>query len=599
MTPTRWVSTLDAATVRVRGRWVISVQAFVVGVTLHAALIAGTGGSVGAEPTSLRESPYWLALALVASSMVGLFALVVNDTAFRHKRQVPVPLWQAVAFHASVGVIFAASLIIGSQVLPVQPIDEPLGFTIATIAIGLWFGFTMSYILEARDTYHRRRRELIDQSVRWELASIAQTEVAVALQTRLRREVGQSLSDLEPIRADLLERLNHAQMSAQGLIPDATWWDVAHRLREAAHRSVRPLSRELWNVTQEVYPDPRWREVVFDTLRRPIASPIASALIIVIGYLRAGMESFGIAGGVTATLSFAVLVAGALTAIRRLPAGRPRSAGFWGVFLLAQLAGLAFASDSPTEILGSIIAMSISILGPSIVATLNDSRSEVLDRLGTETARERIRQIAQATHLAGVARDTARHLHGTVQTVLVACAAAIEQATESSDPSQLWSAIERAIEVLDTVDTDMQADPHHLDVVGLVERATAPWIGLVEVRSHVDGCAANLRGQTALAVGRVVEECVANAVRHGDATEVAVFVRCEENTVVVIVEDDGLGLRAGAPGLGTAVLMDATHGALLREAMHPTQARTGLRVTATLSLDPGERPAPRGSDPRP
>ena len=64
------------------------------------------------------------------------------------------------------------------------------------------------------------------------------------------------------------------------------------------------------------------------------------------------------------------------------------------------------------------------------------------------------------------------------------------------------------------------------------------------------------------AVGRVVEEGLANAIRHGKATTIRVDVAWEESGCVRIrIEDNGSGLSdKAAAGLGSTVLDQATGG---------------------------------------
>lgn len=584
---------LNDATERVRGRWVISWQAYTIGVVLHVVLVAGTGGSLGAEPTNPRQSPYWLLLAVIASLAVGGYALVVNYTAFRNKRTQLVPLWQAVAFHVGVGCIFAFTLLFGSTRLPVTSIEGPVGFVIATIAIGVWFGFTMSFILEARERYHLERAALIEEAVVVQLASIAETEALARLTTTFTSRLAEPLAELEPIRDELNDRLETIRGGVREVAIDASWRAVAHRLREASDESIRPLSRELWRITEDRYPNPSWREVLVDTLRHPIAWPAPTAVIVVIGYLRASMTSLGVIAGIAVTVAMAALIA----AVLRRSAAPRRSGGaaFWLAFVFAQLLGVAVvvlgtpgSAPLAPEIIGSVVAMTISVFGPATIATLNGARDSVLMRLRTDAARERINQIAEGRHLARLARETATHLHGTVQTSLIACAAAIEQAVDRDDHARLIEAMERVIEVGQAATNAPVADVSTVRTG--VQATAAAWQGLLDVQCFVDESIANVSGKAAQRTARIVEECLANAARHGDASSVRVSLRAHDDGIEVVIEDDGHGmdvteavLLQGRAGLGTAVLMEATQGQVHFEPVAAGQARPGLRVLAIVS----------------
>lgn len=569
----------------------ISWQAYVIGVLLHVILVGATGGSVGAEPTPVSETPYWLALALIASGLVGVYALVVNYTVFRHKRVRLVPLWQAIVFHTGVGCIFAATLLAGASVLPVTPIAGATAFAIATLAIGIWFGFTMSLILEARDRYRTIRSELIERAVMAELATIAETEVAAAMASAFHNDISSALATLEPLRGELADRLDDVRESSSGIRLDSSWRSVAHRLREATDDAVRPLSHELWSATEVTYPNPSFREIVIDTIRRPAASAAPTAVIVVIGYLRACMSAFGVVPGIAIALVMACAIGGMLVLVQRVRAGRTRTIAFWGVFVLAQMIGLFVAlrenqgsvAAVGTEVAGSALAMTISVLAPSTVATLNGARSGVLTRLRSDTARERINQVARGRHLASLARETATHLHGTVQTSLIACAAAIELAAESEDPERIIAAMERAVQVIGSVS---HAElPTTATISEIVYRTITPWDGMIEVAAEIAPQVAGVTGPAAISVGRVVEECLANSVRHGDASRVRVRIESSHEGLVVNVEDDGVGRvePPGQPGLGTAVLLEATSGQVTFAPACASRDRPGLRVRAIIT----------------
>ena len=388
----------------------------------------------------------------------------------------------------------------------------------------------------------------------------------------------------------LQERLQQMRSDVDEFTIDASWRAVAHRLRQASDDAVRPLSRELWQITEQRYPNPSWREIVLDTVRHPIAWPVPTALIVIIGYMRAAMMSFGVLGGLTVTVLIASVIGLLLRSVRSSSGTSGSGAAFWAVFVVAQALGLAVVlglsvpdpASVSTEVAGSLVAMTISVFAPAAIATLNGARGAVLARLKRHTSRERINQIAQGRHLARLARETATHLHGTVQTSLVACAAAIEQATDSEDPQQLIASMERAIEIVTAPTARPGADEE--DVAEAVGRTIAAWQGLVSIESNIDRDVAGIRGLVAATVARVVEECLANAVRHGDATTVQVGVRAHSTGVEVVVEDDGVGMSADdrPGGLGSIVLAESTRGRVTYQpATHSTE-RPGLRVCAVI-----------------
>jgi two-component sensor histidine kinase len=77
------------------------------------------------------------------------------------------------------------------------------------------------------------------------------------------------------------------------------------------------------------------------------------------------------------------------------------------------------------------------------------------------------------------------------------------------------------------------------------------WAGVAEVT--ING-AESVYGASASSVFTVVEELVANSIRHGRARHVRVDITAGERTYLVVVADDGEASDVGPPGLGTSLM---------------------------------------------
>lgn len=120
---------------------------------------------------------------------------------------------------------------------------------------------------------------------------------------------------------------------------------------------------------------------------------------------------------------------------------------------------------------------------------------------------------------------------------------AIEFAGE--DPVALRGALDRTLQVLgeDWSDDRPDADP--------LAQVVAPWSGLADVNLVVaDGVEQMITSD----VRAVVEELVANAVRHGRATRVDVEVRRDGDDCIVVVGDNGTGADSAGSGLGSILI---------------------------------------------
>ena len=578
---------------RVGGRWVISWQAYTLGATVNTVLLGLTGGSVGAESVSLSDFPRWCALGALASAVVGIYALVANATVFRHKRTTPAALPVSVAFHASVGLLFAAIVVGCAGIFRLEPPSPAWTFLCATSGIALWWGLTMASLFEGRERFRLRRQALLERAVEEEFAALIAADASTEFEDRVRAEVSAVLGDTH---TELMKQLpssadDAAPHSAHDIARDSasdsasnnggspeSWGSVADSLRETARDSVRPLSHRLWSSTEQQYPAPRVFDVLVRTVRHPQPAPLASFFIVLLGYLRASLEAFGPVLGVGAAVLLATSVAGVLYGIRWIPAAAATPT-FWLVFVLCEVAGLAFLSWAPgsigsAETAGSVLAMGLSVLAPTAVASLKATRRESLRALEDSSQGNLAQRLARERSLAVFARANAEHLHGTVQTTLNACAAAIDQAATSGNAADFARAIDRAISILNTDaylnTTDTAHSPTHEDVATALQHVRDQWFGLVEISVTMTQASDDPPDSEATSrVRRIVEECVANAVRHGGAGRIDIAVEVSESGLSVVVIDDGQGLppdTSPAEGLGTHLMRAHASGGFSREA---------------------------------
>ena len=61
-------------------------------------------------------------------------------------------------------------------------------------------------------------------------------------------------------------------------------------------------------------------------------------------------------------------------------------------------------------------------------------------------------------------------------------------------------------------------------------------------------------------IDNVIQECLANASIHGAASEATVRIALDDEQVIDEITDNGRGVGTGKPGLGSAILTEATHG---------------------------------------
>jgi signal transduction histidine kinase len=108
------------------------------------------------------------------------------------------------------------------------------------------------------------------------------------------------------------------------------------------------------------------------------------------------------------------------------------------------------------------------------------------------------------------------------------------------------------------------------------------------IQLDLHGDLAGVRGTVATTAYRIAQECLTNALRHGEAREIRLRIERRsgtENTLLICVEDDGGGDAARvaqSPGLGLTGVRERV--AAVGGSLSIARATRGLSVAATIPL---------------
>jgi signal transduction histidine kinase len=227
--------------------------------------------------------------------------------------------------------------------------------------------------------------------------------------------------------------------------------------------------------------------------------------------------------------------------------------------LVGPVVAAALGSDAASTLervvpVAVIIALTIAVSWAQAALRLADNRLHTLRDHAEEAEFERLALEAATEQMQ---RELALHLHGTVQAGLVAAAYSLQDAAQRGDEV----ALERAIADARATAAQVSAHPSKPFSADLaVKRAEIDdtWLGMLDLRWSLP--TADLDPALVERIGDVVQECLANASIHGAATEATVCLALDDEQVIVEITDNGRGLGDGRPGLGSAVLTEATHG---------------------------------------
>ena len=547
---------------RIGGRWALAWQTYLItGVLGIIAVLAGEAqGSVGDFPAGT-----WLMLGLAGMAGIGIVLVALDYTIFRNRRAHPLPIWAVVLADGLLGLVFTLVTGLGASWLGLTTSTELLERCILNAMYAMWWGPTLSYFMDLREQWTSERNLLVADYVQVELTAIQQGELVGLLQEELDTAIDDELSPARE-RMTSLRAEFHAPEQAGEQTP-ADWHEAATLLRGTAENSIRPLSRQLLKDAESAYTGTRWWTLLGNVVSKQPFRPLALAIIDILGTFSSLIRVFGVTRGLTLLfggLALSVLLMLSANALMRRAPHR-HSAIFIctlvalqstvlvrGYFRDQWVPGSASASWAITQVIAGIAV----VLVTSGIGAWWSQRVEIRATLREEIRADRVRAMALSQQVALLARETSLVLHGSVQTRLVSCAMAIEQAGESGDAALLNSALNEAIAVLERPTAPA---PAARTLINEVSRKIELWEGLCSFTVSIDPAMPAVTPAAAITIGRIVEEGISNAIRHGKATSIDISVsRLNESTVRVRVLDNGRGPQGGKASVGSAYVQQAS-----------------------------------------
>ncbi len=537
---------------RLGGRWFGSWAVW--GISMPFGLLVLASDLVAS--TSVTELARWLLVWAFAGLVTAAILAALQATVLRKRADAPISVRVAVAMGGLFGLCYGLSLWLGALIVGVSSVAPWPLRVLAVVIIGMWWIPLLTVAIDLVTTERQQRRRDIDDLVALEALRLREADVL----REMREEISGDVRDaLDPVR----RRVDAAVLEAEGG-GDAPDPGLPQALREVADSSVRPLSRELWRSASAQYPRVPWGAVFWRTIR---TQPLRTYLLAILAFLGDGL--FVIADrGLQVGVAYSIVAIGAVLIIcatfnalmRRWPQQHAR------IFVIAIVAlqvlniliwqwrESTWGPQGPLWLLA--VSLGLSVLAILITSGFGSWRSEMhemRDAFRASVTAETIAALARGHRVADVTREVARELHGSVQTRLVACAMAMDKASSEGDRIALAAALAEAQQVLAA---PLSVPAGATSVADEVRRKIALWGDLcdfsVEVDPGVEGAA------QADVIGRIVEEGLTNAVRHGSATAVEVRIEVTGDDVLVQISDNGSGPRGGAAGLGSAMLDQAT-----------------------------------------
>ena len=503
---------------------------------------------------SLNTFLTWLP-ASALSAAVGALIIAIGAHVLT-RLSVSMTLGRAIPASLVIGLVVGISQVFfGALLAEAVPWEPTLIIASATLTIGVIGTGTILFWQTLNDQL-QQRQHLLSESLTVSETREDVAQIAAEMRDVLSHDIDAALS---PARASIEERLRD-----QSQLPDsADWSATAEQLRAAARETVGPLSRRLWSPALPGHHRITLWSIIRNVVTQQPFQPLVMALIVLVTFLAAQISTLGWAIGLITTVMGMAVVWTVLTlanvAMRRWP---NHHAAIYIVAIVGVQGthGIAYYSrsqigDSPysiAELISASIVGIIVIFTTSAFGSVRSYRAAVARTMAVETDREFMASITASRVVAQLARESARILHGTVQTRLIACAVAIERAADTRDIEAFQSALSEARDALAAPRLGTEVDATTL--AEEVERKVRLWSGLCEISVTIDPPLESVDDRLARDVGRVVEEGLSNAIRHGGADAIEVRITDGNGGIDVEILDNGCGPTSGDPGLGASLL---------------------------------------------
>jgi signal transduction histidine kinase len=185
---------------------------------------------------------------------------------------------------------------------------------------------------------------------------------------------------------------------------------------------------------------------------------------------------------------------------------------------------------------------------------INEQRTEVIASLQRHLSTDKYSASLAAGGASIRNSDIAQYLHGEIQAGLTASSLLLQQAAKSGDSDLANEALERAAGLLNQDHTNISYTRMATPEVKL-EKIIAGWAGIAEISISLPPSVqldeTVLRNAVAL-----IEEAIANSIRHAHATEIKVSSVLKNELLTINIISNGDSMVKGKAGLGTKLFND-------------------------------------------
>ena len=500
-------------------------------------------------------------LLITISSIFSFFILLATIKTFqlifmKKKEYSPIPIWLIFVIGSVTGAVKGVALFLINKELGVINDSDLILKNQILFAILAWgvivpvFAATSNQIALVRD----RRLIIMDELLLEESVKLVNEDRLTQIKQSVRLAIE---SDVSLLMQEVQTQITKSKDSTL----EERYQQISKVLLDSAENFVRPLSHKLMVDNRMEFPSPTLWQIFALALRKPIFPIFPLLLLNTISSLtvliRLELSSFQLIAiclqqiGLLAILIFSLQKFIAIFKHFVIPAtlfmlalNVYLSALFLNVFN-SQISGVA---EVNRLVLNFVWELSFFIIVSFIY---NLFRNELDVRLFVKQLIDssKIDQSLAQDEALRVQYDIARYLHGNLQSRMMSLGLTLKM-SQQQDEESMSSAMSIAGSLLNSPFAEY-LDQHARALVEEVDFAVGKWEGLLKVETDIEDLDAKLSFVQKRAIGAVVEEALANALRHGFAKEVGIRIYQGKTGISIDITDDGIGPRMQKPGLGT------------------------------------------------
>lgn len=506
--------------------------------------------------SNLRNSYLWT----LTSTLTYLSLLVSVKTLqlilIKKENYSPFPIWIIFAIGAFLGGIRGAlNYEIAMYLeLPLASQESLIARMLFSASAWVVITPTFSIISNYLEVAKSRRLLVMENLVLEESLKISNEENLARIKNATRKAIEDDLSLV-------LSEVHNQIVDAKSESLADQYLKISAVLTSCADKLIRPMSHKLMSEHREAFPAPRLWDAFWIAIKTPQLSIVPILIITnvsVISVVSRAVESFFdlllICLIQSAVVWLTVLgITKYTTLFRRMGITALLCGTLFIVLTNHVLTEVLFTEKyifmEPQRLFLNFFWFISTFMVVSFVSHLYQNESAIDAFVRQMIDSKKIDQMLVQEEIMRVKHDIARYLHGNLQSRMMSLGLTL-QMVQNKNQNSMDDALTIAQSLLDSPFSEYLSleDRTLADEVAL---NCATWEGLLIVRTNIEEIDSRLSYVQKRAIGAVLEEALANALRHGFAKEVAVRIYQKDSSTTIEVMDDGIGPRNTGPGLGS------------------------------------------------